>query len=466
MRIVQNHPIWAAIAAASLGCLAIAVWERAHFFGGVALASAGSHESAPAAGDSEALAVQTILPARKDLVVKFEQAGPIEGTAQADLYTEATGYVKKVHVDIGDKVEAGQVLLEVDVPNLVQQLAYKEALVHQAEAEYEQAESAVQAANAALTAHPAHLEEAQADVKKAEAEQEFCKQQAERYGRLASADATTRELAEEKRKQLGAATAACDSSRAKQKAVEVDKAVLTAKLDAAKADQRTRATKVGVAKADREKTRVELKFAKLKAPFDGVITRRTVDEGAFVNSAASGRGDPIFTICSAKQVTVVLRVPEKEASAVRIGNRALIQLAALGGQQFEGRVARFSHALEEKSRTMRVEIDIDNDTGALYPGMYGPITLILQEIKQALTVPASAVYAVGAESFVIQVDDGKSHRRLVKTGYDDGRVVQITSGLEGDEEIVVSNKGQIAEGQSLDPHRNGDEAAAGSGKGS
>jgi HlyD family secretion protein len=402
------------------------------------------------ADDAPALAVQAVSPVRKDLVVKFEQPGPIEAAEQADLYAKVTGYVKMVAVDIGDVVQAGQVLLELDVPDLEQELAYKSALIQQADAEQEQAKTAVQGAQAALVAWQGQLDQADADLKKCQAECHFREQQVKRYSDLAAKDATTGELADEKREQLGAALAAYDSAVAKRKGVMADRAVLEAKLDAAKADLNTKATRVDVAKSDRERTRIDLEFAKLKAPFDGVITRRTVDEGAFVNSAGSGRGDPIFTLARMDKVTVVMHVPEREVSAVKVGCRAQMRLSALGDKVVEGKVARFARSLDNQ-KTMRVEIDIPNESWLLYSGMYGPVTLILQEIKHALTLPASAVYAVEGKSQVIQVVDGKAHRVAVKTGYDDGVVIQILQGLLGDEEIVVSNKGQITEGQSLKP---------------
>src|SRR5262249_47333662 len=138
-----------------------------------------------------------------------------------------------------------------------------------------QAESGVHAAQAALDAHPSQLDKAKADVRSAESKRNFAKQQEERYGRLAAQDATTRELAEEKRELLGLAIAGQEGSVANRKAVEADEAILTAKLEAAKADLEAKKTKVKVAAADRERARVNLEFAKLRAPtFDLAAGRK------------------------------------------------------------------------------------------------------------------------------------------------------------------------------------------------
>ncbi len=101
----------------------------------------------------------------------------------------------------------------------------------------------------------------------------------------------------------------------------------------------------------------------------------------------------------------------------------------LGEIQAEGKVARTSRALNDQ-KTMRVEIDVDNPDGRLYPGMYGHATVVLQEVSNALTVPASAVDSVDGQPCLIAVDKGVAHRLTVKTGFDDGHVVQILNGLQ------------------------------------
>lgn len=414
---------------------------------------AGHSAEAPPSSSSQALSVQTVVPVRRDVVVKFEQSAPLIPFEEADLYAKVSGYVKAVHVDIGDTVEKDAPLLEIDVPDVVQDLAYKQALVRQAEADRDQAEADVKVAAAALITWQAQLEQAQSDVKKAESERQFRETRAKRYADLAAQEATTDDVAAEKRDEWEAAKAAHESAVARRKAVNAEKAALDAKREAAEAVFQSKARHVEVAQADVERTKITLRFATLRAPFAGVITRRALDPGTFVNAADSGHGEAIFTLARMDKVIAVLRVPEREAGAVAVGERAMMRISGLRNFEITGSVSRFAKSLEEKSRTMRVEIDIDNPSGAVYPGMYGPVTLVLNEIKGAITVPGSAVYAFGGQSYVIAVHGRQARRIPVKTGYDDGKIVQVVEGLKGDEEIVVSNKGQIEEGQALAPSR-------------
>jgi len=420
--------------------------------GGVGLA-AGCHRGtakSETADESEAsaTAVQTASPERQSLAVKFDQPGVIEAAAMTDLYPRAAGYVARINVDIGDRVKTGQILLEVDVPELAQDLLHQESLVRQADAEVGQAQAALKAAQGTLEAQASQIDLAEADVKKMDADRRYRQNEFERYNNLATENAATKQMAEEKRFQWAAAESAHESAVAKRKAARADALVMESKVAAAQADVRTKAVKVDVAKAEREKTRVMVEYAKLRAPFDGVITRRTVDEGAYVRTPSSDRATPILQIAKTDWMRIVMHVPEKEVPLVRRGNTARIKL--FGREQpVEGKVARYANGLEEKSRTMQVEIDVPNKDGVLYPGMFGSVALTLREIPAALTVPATALYGSGDQLFVVQVKDGKAVRTKVKTGYDDGTVVQIVEGLSGGEEVVVSNKGDLADGQAV-----------------
>lgn len=416
--------------------------------------SASRVAAEPAGGASESsVSVQTVKPQRRDLISKFDQPGIVEASASADLFSRVSGYVKTVNVDIGDQVEAGQMLLEVDVPELEQELAFKEALVAQAEAELSQSNTLVTVAQGAIDTHPSQVDLAVADTKKAEADRNSRKREYERYAALAADNASTRQLADEKEFAYLSSRSAYDSAVAKHRAVQMDLTVLKAKLAGANADVKTKQAKVAVASADREKTRVLTEYAKLKAPYAGVITRRNVDPGEYVHSPSSDKATPPFTIARTQTVTVVMRVPEKEVSHVRIGNLVSMDFEALGKEAVTGKVTRLAKSLEDKSRTMRVEIDVENPEGKLYPGMFGSVALTLSDIKDALTVPASALYGTGEELFVVTTTNNLAHRVRVRTGYDNGRIVQIVSGLSGDEQVVVSNKGQLADGQPVDPHR-------------
>ncbi len=223
-----------------------------------------------------------MTPTRRSLTLKFEQPGQVEAAASADLYSKVAGYVKSVHSEIGDVVKADQVLLEVDVPELTQELAYKEAALEQARPQHSQVEAGVQEAEANLDAHATQVALATADVRKHEADLSFRNQEADRYRDLASRSATTAQLAQEKAAQARSAAAALEGAKAQQKAVADERLVLIAKREAARAEVRANQARIKVAEADRDRTRVMFDDARMRAPFDGVIIKRNVDEGAYV----------------------------------------------------------------------------------------------------------------------------------------------------------------------------------------
>lgn len=400
---------------------------------------AGAGETAPS--------VQTVLPERRPLVVKFDQPGIIEASESASLFARASGYVRTVHVDIGDKVHAGDVLLEVHVPELAQDLAFKQALVAEAEAALAQANAGVAAAKGALEAHASQLLLANAELRRARSECEFRHREHDRYADLASKNASTAQLLDERKLVLQTAESACASAEAKLKAVENEKVVLAARLVSAEADSQKATAHVAVAQADRDRTNTIFEYARLKAPFDGVVTSRSVDIGEYVATPGSDRATPLFTLERCDPATVVLRVSEREVPAVHIGSRVTVRFDALKHREMTGSVTRLSPNLDSKSRTMRVEVDISNPDASIYPGMYAAVSLVLADVDDALTVPASAIYSRGNELYVFVVRDQKVSLAKVLTGYDDGRIVQILDGLTGSEKVIVSNKGELTEGQ-------------------
>lgn len=412
-----------------------------------------TEDGEPRRSSRQTISVQTVNPTKRDLVQKFQQPGAVEAAASADLFSRVSGYVAKVNVDIGDTVEAGQIILEVDVPELDQELALKDALVGQAEAELVQAQTAVQAAEGAIETHASQVELVLAEVKKAEADRAFRQREFERFAALAMDKSGSQQVADEKALNYAAARAAYDAAVAKHNAVKSDLTILNAKLANAHADVKAKKAKVTVASADREKTRVISEYAMLKAPYGGTILRRAVDPGEYVHSPNNDKATPLFTIARTDSMTIIMRVPEKEVPYVKLGNPVQMRFDSLLGEVISGKVTRMAKSLDDKSRTMRIEIDVKNPHGKLYPGMFGAVTLLLADVKNAMTVPASALYGTGEGLFVVTVSQGVTHRVKVETGYDDGRTVQVLSGLRGDEEIVVSNKGNLADGQQVSATR-------------
>ena len=167
----------------------------------------------------------------------------------------------------------------------------------------------------------------------------------------------------------------------------------------------------------------------------------------------SQTAQPIVTIASTDVLRVFVDVPETEVPFVQRGDSALIQVPALPSHSFEARVTRFTGALNPATRTMRTEIDIPNRRDILKPGMYGKVTLILEERSQAITLPAGAVHTEGDKRFAYSVVEGRLRKIEVETGLDDGIIVEITEGLEGHETVVLASRGEIVEGMAVEVYR-------------
>jgi HlyD family secretion protein len=384
--------------------------------------AAAEADAGPAQGG--VLSVNTVLPQRKMLLRTFEQPGSIRPWAQAELYAKTSGYLKHLarepgssvgngpEKDIGSLVKAGEVLVEIDVPELVQEVAQRDSLLKQAEAELVHARANIATFEAAVTLQTKQLS---------------------RMKELADSRTVTREVVDEKQAEF---------------------TVASSKLAAAKADLLVKEARIRVARDELERARILAAYTRIQSPFNGVISYRGVDVGDFVQNATSGQTRPLLSILAVDKVKVVLQVPERDAVWVQAGTEATVRLDARPGWQFKGKVARVSPSLDMQSRTRPVEIDLDNTDHKLLPGMYGNVTLVLQKIDNAQAIPATAVYSRRGENFIIQVSDGVAQRQHVRIRYDDGKQLEVVKLidkgevlLDGTEELIVSNKGEIAVGQ-------------------
>lgn len=251
-----------------------------------------------------------------------------------DLYAKESGYVSQVNADIGDHVKAGQVLAVIDDPELRQQAA--------------KAQAAVAQASAALVMAKRQFDALQAELALARL---TLKRQEDLFAGKALTD-----------QQI-------DEARAKTDVSSMDAEVGRAKISAAEADLRS-------ADAEQQRIKALLGYTRLVAPFDGVITRRTLNPGDLVQAATGSRPLPLFTCQKLDEVRVFADVPEASAAGISPGTPAQIKLYGLNAPgTLQATVTRIAHALEPATRTMRVEIDLPNPDGRLLPGTYAQVTL-------------------------------------------------------------------------------------------
>jgi len=287
---------------------------------------------------------------------------------QATLYAKVAGYVKTVNVDKGDTVQAGALLADIEVPELIADRAkYK-----------------------------AELDVADLDYKR--------------------------------------------TSDAQKKAPDL---VVPLTVDTAK-------SKYDIARANLERTETLLGFAKITAPFTGIVTRRFVDPGAFIPAATSGstsENAALFTVMDFTKVRVQAAIPEMEVPLIKAGLPVKVMVEELPSAKFEGTITRFSHALDEATKTMLAEIELPNPDGTLRPGMYANVRITVERKPEALVLPTDAVLFERGRASVFAVADNKARRLTVKTGFNDNGWVEILDGVKVGDSVIVIGKQVIVEGQ-------------------
>ncbi|MBI4326419.1 MAG: efflux RND transporter periplasmic adaptor subunit [Chloroflexi bacterium] len=242
------------------------------------------------------------------------------------------------------------------------------------------------------------------------------------------------------------AVAEVDARRVQEAVAKAPDLVMPQAVDMAKG-------KYEIAKANLERIQTLLGYSKIVAPFDGVITRRWVDPGAFIPSATSGsaaKNAAVVTLMDFRRVRVEVAIPQSDAALVKTGLPVRVSVEELPGRSFEGQITRFAYALDESTKTMMTEIEIPNPEHLLRPGMYANCQIALEKRTDALLLPAEALVTEKKKSFVFCLRDSKATRVPVKTGFDDGISVEILlGGLKPDEPVIVAGKHALTDGQAV-----------------
>ncbi len=315
---------------------------------------------------------------------------------QTMVYARASGYVSRWLVDIGDRVKKGQLLVQLDTPELDQQLAQARA----------------------------SLSQTVAALAQAEANREY-------------ADITARREAALFAKLL---ISAQENDQAQTQA-----AVWNANVNAAKSN-------VAAQRANVRQLEQLVSFGKVYAPYDGTITRRLVDVGTLVNAGAGTTSAALFEIAATDPMLAYVDVPQVFAPTVRVGADAKIAVRSFRGRVFSGRVTRTAGALDPASRTLRTEVDLPNPKGELFAGMYVDVSLDVAISHQVVRVPSSAIIADSRGVHVAVVDgSGKVQLVAVTTGLDNGTTIDVVAGLSGGEQVIAAPPGGVTDGMQVTP---------------
>lgn len=411
--------------------------------------------------------VKVVKPHKGGIERTTTQPGSVHSFRSAKLYSKLSGYLKEQNVDIGDHVEKGDVLAVIDMPELEKELDREEAAVQQAEAHVVQMEAAIESATADYNAAKALIGERKADVEDARSKRTYAEIRLRRIAALVQDRSIEEKLKDEAEEQSDAAKAHFMSAEASVVSAEAQASAAKAKIAEAEADLVDAQAKVEVAKASREKTKVMLGYTKITSPYTGVITVRNYFEGDFINARDQGATVPVLVVDETDWMRVVLQVPDLEVPFTNPGDVATVEIDALPGKSFPGKVSRLADSEDPQTRTMRTEVDLENKDGILRDGMYGKVTIVLEKASSNLTVPSSAVHveasgehAAGdgnhrAKLYLWVVRGGKAQKQHVQVGADNGISAEILTGLKADDDVVVDNKTALSEGVSVAVASNG-----------
>ena len=351
------------------------------------------------------------------------QRGPIESTLtiagefkpfqDVDVHAKVAGYIKKIYVDVGDHVKQGQTLAVLEVPELTAQLTGADAAVRRAQQEIRREQGEVQRAESAHAA--AHS----------------------MYARLKQAS--------EQQKGL-VAQQEVDDAQAKDLEAEAQVSSAQAALSAAQ-------QQLEMADANQKQYSALSNYMRIVAPFTGVVTMRYADTGSLVaaGTSSSTQAIPVVRIAEVSKLRLVLPIPESIAAQIHLGDPVKVRVQALN-QDITGKVSRFADSLDMQTRTMETEIDFDNRDNKLISGMFTETQLVLAQKPNSLSVPLEAVAQNGNDSTVLVVTPlNKIELRKVALGIQGKSRVEIVSGLNENDRVVIGNRSQYHDGEKVQP---------------
>jgi RND family efflux transporter MFP subunit len=340
--------------------------------------------NAQLAQETHELAIPTVIvvhPKRGAPQREIVLPGDMQPYTDAPIYARTSGYLKSWQVDIGTHVKAGQLLAEIDTPEIDQQ-----------------------------------LQQARDDLATAEANLRLAEITATRYRDLMKTDSVAQQDVDNATGNLEARRTAVDSARSNVRRLEQMQS-----------------------------------FKKIYAPFDGVITARNTDIGALIDSGSSGgTARELFHIKAVDKLRVYVNVPQVYSPHVQPGLRAELMLSEYPGRRFEGTLVRSSASIDNTTRTLLTEIDVNNPSGELRPGSYVEVHLKLPSSITTFTLPINAVIFKAAGMQVATVKDGKTIALIpITPGRDFGTEMEVLAGLKGNESVVINPSDSLTNGQAV-----------------
>jgi RND family efflux transporter MFP subunit len=326
-------------------------------------------------------AVQVIVPRQGAAVQEIVLPGSIQAFREAPIFARTSGYLRRWYADIGARVKQGQLLAEIETPEVDRQ-----------------------------------LDQARADLATASANSELAEVIAARYVELKKTDSISQQ-----------------------------------DLDNAAGDAKAKRAMVRSAQANVKRLEQLQSFEKIYVPFDGVVTARNTDVGQLIDSGSGpGAARELFHVAAIGTLRVFVNVPQVYSRSARPGTSAYLTLAEAPGRRFAGKLVRNANAIDQSSRTLLAEVDVDNRGGELLPGAYAQVHLDLAGETRALLVPVSALI-FQSEGLRLAVIDGggRAHLAQVIPGRDFGNAVEVVAGLAPGQRVIDSPPDSLVEGQQV-----------------
>jgi RND family efflux transporter MFP subunit len=436
----------AAIAAIVIAVVVLGNHQGVHPPSALAQSSQAGGKNTRSQSPADAVQVTAVTPTVEDLHRVTTQPAHLEAYEHTDIYAKASGFVSKVLVDIGDRVEQDQILAELWIPEMAQEEHQKAALVEQSRAAIKQAQARMESMQAMIAAAEAKLAESQSAIDQQEAEVAFRRSEHQRISDLVASRSVNESLQDEKLNQLQAAKAALAAATAQAQTAEANVTVERARMLQAQADVAMAEAQSDVAQANLEHVRILIKYAKIRAPYAGLITRRIADTGDFVASASHSKSEPLFTINRVDRLRIAFDIPESESAQIEIGQPTSLVIDALKGRTFPGQVRRMTRVLDPRTRTLHVEAELAEPDPALRPGMYGMISVTLAERPRTIMLPSRAIRFEENQPYVLIVNEGIVEKRPVKLGISDGTKTEILEGLSPNETVVLESRLPVRSG--------------------
>ncbi len=352
----------------------------------------------------------------------FEASGSLAGDMQSEVQPQTSGKVIAVGVDLGSYVKRGQMLVRLDAADSKLRLDQAVAQLDNTKAAVRQAEEKI-----GLRAGQAFDPERVAEVAAARANYELAERSLQRVAKLVETGDVSRSAFDQQKTQRDALRenyqAAVAQARQNYAAVAVARA------------------NVASAQSQVELARRSLSYTVVASPIDGFVAERPVDLGEYVTTTTK-----VATVVRTNPLRVKIDVPEQAIQQVTQGASVSVTTSAWPDRSFSGRIARLSPNVTPTSRTLTVEAEIDNSSGALKPGQFATIRILLPRSEPATLVPARAVHTESGVSRVFVIKDGHAQQRLVQLGQTEGDLVEIRQGIAADEQVATSNVELLSDG--------------------